>query len=591
MVSCALTTIWLAASLGQAPPAAAPATAAPSPEASWLKVAPAEADVVLRVRGLQGAREDLAKMAKAMSPTFAPQAQAMLDQGSAMFAAQFGKNASTLPFMVLVRLPKDGENGPPPYAVIVGAKDYAAVQKQVVGPAGNAKPKPQPGGYDAVSGPNNEPIYTFKGANFVAYGTSNDLLGAIAKPKTVLDTKLAPEVRARFLAGDLGVYVNLAAVQARYGEQIQDFRKTQMAKLDEVAAKEGPQAQAADQGKVVLNRMIDSLKDGDSMAMNIDFAAEGLSVDGFTAVKADSAAAKRLAGSKAGAGETLASMPADAAFYVYSNIDDQALQQLQMFSMASLSGSGKPSPEAEKAAALFREAGLREFTSAASFGKGGVRTIGLMNFADPKKAAEGSLEAMKANKPEGSDLIKDVKFVPDAQKYKGYNLSSVKITFDQEKMSKLAPNANGKGVGNGLLGESMTTWNGTNGKLFLTVAAPDWDAAKEQIDTVLGGTGGLGQVAGYKAIREMLPKQVGSLFLISAQSLLKQGLAQFAALQPDNPAAKADLDLPKSPALFGGAVTPTAKGLMFKFYLPSTVGPVVEKGIMPFLGGGEKVQQ
>jgi len=590
MVSCALTTLWLAASLGQAPAAA---TAAPSPEASWLKVAPAEADVVLRVRSVQGARDDLGKMARAMSPTLAPQAQAMLDQGLAMFSGQFGKNAAALPFMVMIRMPKDGANGPPPYAVIVGAKDYAAVQKQVVGPAGNAKPKPQPGGYDQVSGPNNEPIYTFKGANFVAYGTSSDLVGAIAKPKGSLDAKLAPEVRSRFLAGDLGVYVNLASVQARYGEQIQDFRKTQMAKLDEAAAKEGPQAQGAEQGKAILNRLIDSLKDGDSMAMNIDFAAEGLTVDGFTAVKADSAAAKKLATSRAGAGENLAVLPGDAAFYIYTNVDPQSFEQLQKLSLAFSSKSGKPSPALQKAMAMQREAGASDSTGAVSFGKDGVRSISLVTFANPKKAAdagESAAAAMADDKAELPDVVKDVKFEAEAQKYKEFRFSSTKITFDKEKLAKLAPDA--KGAGKGVLGESMTTWNGTDGKHFLSVTAPDWDAAKEQIDTVLNKTGGIGQVAGYKAIREMLPKQVGSIFLISAQSLLKQGLAQLALAQPDNAAAKADLDLPKSPELFGGAVTPTARGILFKFVLPSTVGPVVEQGIMPLLGGGgDKVQQ
>lgn len=585
MVSCAMM-LWAAAALGQERYVAAP----PSPEAAWLKVAPAEADVVLRVRSVQAGRDDLGKMVKAMSPTFGDQAQQFLDMGIGTFTTRFGKAAAGLPFLVLGRLPKDGDNGPPPFAVIIGAKDYAAVQKQIVGPGGDAKPKPQPGGFDAVTGPNNTPLYTFKGPNFVAFGSSSELVGAIAKPQAAtLDAKLAGDVRDRFLAGDLGVYVNLANVQARFGDQIEKFRKSQDARLDEAADKKGQQGQGAEQAKVALDRLLDALKDGDAMAFHIDFAPEGLTVEGVTNVKAGSAAAKKLAGLKAGAGEALGSLPEDASFYVYSNVDPAAFEQLQKMSTPFLSKAGKPSPALEKAMQAQRDAGPRDSTGAVSFTKGGLRAISLVTFDDPKKAAEAAGAAADANKADLPDIVKDIKVEPAAQKYKGFTLASTKVTLDPQKLDALSPNSNG--VAKSVLGETISTWSGTDGKRFLSVTAPDWDAAKEQIDTVLGGKGGLGQVSSFKAIRERLPKQVGSIFLVSAQALIRQGLAQYAVAQPDSPAAKVKLDLPKTTAFLGGATTPTAKGVQFKFLLPSDVGPVIEKGILPLINADNKVQQ
>ena len=587
MVSSALT-LWVAVALGQAPATAPSAAAAASPEASWLKVAPAEADVILRVRSVQGARDDLGKMASAMSPSFGPQAQMFLDQGVGMFSQRFGKAAGGLPFLVMVRLPKDGDNGPPPFAVIIGAKDYAAVQKQIAGPGGDAKPKPQAGGYDSVTAADKTTFYTFKGSNFVALGTSAELVGAIAKPKTAtLDRKMTPEIRERFLAGDMGVYVNLANVQARFGAQIEELRKKQDDKFDEAIAKEGPEAQGAGQAKEGLNRLIATLKDGDSLAFNVDFAPEGLTVEGVTTAKADSGSAKKLAAKKAGAGEVLAAFPDDASFYLYANVDPEQFDQIQQMATPFAAKGGKPTPEMQKALDLQREAGIRDASAAVSFTKGGVRAIMLSTYDDPKKAADSLAAVAKVNKANLPDTVKDVEFKADAQKYQNFTLSSTKVTFDQEKIAKKTPNANG--VTKSLLGESMTTWSGTDGKQrLLTVTAPDWDAAKALIDTTLGGKGGIGQAAAFKAIRDKLPKQVGTLFLVSAQSLIKQGMAQYAVADPDSPAAKVKLDLPKAPALFGGAITPTAKGVLFKFLLPSDVGPVIEQGVMPLLPGDPK---
>jgi hypothetical protein len=44
-------------------------------------------------------------------------------------------------------------------------------------------------------------------------------------------------------------------------------------------------------------------------------------------------------------------------------------------------------------------------------------------------------------------------------------------------------------------------------------------------------------------------------------------------------------DMPKEPAMLGGSLSATPAGYRFDFVLPSTVGPVVEKGMVPMIQG------
>jgi hypothetical protein len=78
-----------------------------------------------------------------------------------------------------------------------------------------------------------------------------------------------------------------------------------------------------------------------------------------------------------------------------------------------------------------------------------------------------------------------------------------------------------------------------------------------------------------------MPGRETFLMLISAQGLTRMFAAQFAATL-NKPDLKAPADLPKEPALFGFSLTPTTPaGYEFHLVVPGSVGPVVEKGMIP----------
>ena len=69
--------------------------------------------------------------------------------------------------------------------------------------------------------------------------------------------------------------------------------------------------------------------------------------------------------------------------------------------------------------------------------------------------------------------------------------------------------------------------------------------------------------------------------LVSAQGLVRMFASQFAATL-NKPDLKAPGDLPKEPVLFGVSLTPRPpSGYEFHLVVPSQVGPIFEKGLVP----------
>jgi hypothetical protein len=580
-----LVSLWLAAALGQTPAAAEPA---------WLKSVPAEADVVVRVRGLQTAHDDLAQMLEAMSPNLSALAKPIFEQGLSHVEQAFGKDVSNAPFVAMMRLPKPGAMGSPPYAVLLKSSDYSGIQKQLAGPQGDAKPKPQGGGIDTIKGPDGLPIYTYKGTGLVAFSNDELTIGLIARPKSTLDAALGAGLKSRLLGGDLGIYVNLAAIQKQYGDQIDQLRQQ-----GEAAVANQPQATSPEITKTLKSMYgaaFDAFKDAEGLALNFDFARDGLTLAGEATVKKGTSTAKFLKTPKTAAGEVLASLPSDLTSYLFFNANPATIEKIQSWSMQFMTGPGEsPSPDLKKALDLQREAGVKDMAVASGLGSKGPRGVSIATYADPKKAVEATAamtRAAKTSKSPYAAVIKSVEVKPNDQNYRSFSLTRSQITFDPSKFGELQPNVpNSANMLKAMMGDSVNTWFGTDGKVFLSVVAPDWDKAKTELDAVLTGAGSLGKTSSYRSIRAKLPAQVNGLLLISAQGLVEQIATQLSAVQP-----KADVkpagDLPKEPALIGVAAVNTADGIQFQTVIPSAVGPVVEKGMVPILQGASgKINQ
>ena len=567
MVSC-LASLWLAAALGQAPD-----------QSAWLKSVPADVAVVARVKALETVRGDILKMLEAMSANAVALARPQLEQGLSMMEAQNGKESTKHPFYMLFSLPKDGPM--PGWAVLVESENYEGVLKGV-SKKDDFKSNPKDG-VDSFDGSDGQTWYATKGKGFVAFGPDQAMVKAVAHPKATLDEKIAGDVKKEFLAGDVGVYVNVAALQAQYGDQIEQAKQTFLGVLDNAGGQ--MDAKTLEMTKTLYAGMFDSVKSGDALAFSLDFMPDAFSVSGAVTVKADSKAAKSLATAKSGSAEGLGKLPADGFMYTYMNPSPESFKSMAKLGMSYLGGGGKATAEMEKGQAMLAEAGALELYQAMGAGSGGMTGMAGLAFStpkDPAKAVEGTTLTNAALKgTEG--MFKDVVLTPKVETYKGFALNQMQATYNLEKLAP--PNVPGgvETMKKLMGGDTMNAWYGTDGKTFLTVTGKTLDEAKAKIDAFLSGDNALSKTPPYDSLRRMLPKDVSVAIMVNAQGLVK--FASQTAGAMSGHALPVPADMPKETALFGGALTASTKGYQVKFVVPANVGPVIEKGLVPMLQG------
>jgi hypothetical protein len=572
----------VAAALGQG--------AAAGEGAAWLKAVPADVDLVARVRGAEATRDDLVKMLQATSAQLAAQACPPIEDVYNQFVGRYGKDATKAPLLFLFKLPKPDAIGTPPFAFLIKNDDYAAIQKQLVGPMGNPRPKSNPAGFDELKGSDGLPVYTFKGPGFVAFSNNDALMAQIAKPKASLEDSLSESLRKRLLSGDMGVYVNVATFQERYKDEIDQMRQQVLAGVDNGPAG-AANADMMKSAKQMYASVFDALKDGQSLVLSFDFAPAGLDLSGEVSTKPGSTTSKLLTGPEPGPADELAKLPTGLTNYLFFQGSQSAAEQLLSMGLTAFGPpGGNASAAYKKALELQQQAGVRTIASASNMGPKGMEAAATTVYDDPQKAVEAMTAILQASTAPGSQLksmIKDISIEPKAETYNGLVLNRSKITWDPQKLAQLQPGVpNAGNMLQAMFKEPMTTWYGVDGKAVVSVMAPTWDRAKLMLDSLRGGEANLGSTPSFRAIRSKLPAQTNGILLMSSQGLVSQittSLTNMAGGQAG--AIPPPGDLPKEPVFLGGSFITHPGILEFQTIVPATAGGIFEKGLGPVLNG------
>src|SRR5262249_494040 len=273
-----------------------------------------------------------------------------------------------------------------------------------------------------------------------------------------LDAVLTPALSKAFLGGDVGVYVNAAAMGTRHADQIDQAKQAMMASLDQAGQQMG-NAATMEFAKTFYGGAFDAVKQADALALNLDFAGEGLGLAGIVTVKPGSDLAKSIAASSAGSSADLGRFAPDAAFYAYMNVAADTLHRLQGMSLGMLGAGGKPTPEQERALADLGSLGRVE-TWGAVIMRDGIRGLNIVNASGPKKFIAGTKAMMLALKGgEGPlNVYKDIKVEDDAKTFRGFTFTRIVATFDLDKLAKLSANNPGGAAGMKAMlgGDAMT---------------------------------------------------------------------------------------------------------------------------------------
>jgi hypothetical protein len=579
--------LWVAVALGQTPSA--------GESAAWLKVVPADIDLVARARGVQAVRDDLVKMVENASPQLAAQVCPTIQDWFDQIRGRYGDAATKAPLFFLFKLPKPEAVESPPYAFLLKSDDYVAVQRQLAGPRGNAGARKHPGGFDQIQGSDGQPVYTYKGSGFVAFSNSDALMTQIVKPKATLESALSETLRTRLLSGDVGFYANLNSFQDRFKDEIDQIRQQVLAGFDQPQA--GANADMVKRAKETYGQIFDSLKDGQSLATSFDFAPEGLDVAGEATMKPGSPTSKILTGPKTGTGDELGKLPKDLTNFVFFQGSRASTEKLVDFGMGMIApGGDKPSEAFKKALELQHQSGAQTIATASSVGAKGLEGATITVYDDPQKAFDAMTATLKAATAPGSQLkamIKDFALDAKAETYKGLVLNRAKITWDPQKVAQIQANSpNASSLMQSMVKEPLTVWYGVEGKTLVTVIAGTWDRAKGLLDAMQGGSSGVGSTASFRAIRPKLPAQVNGLVFLSSQGLVGQLTTMLNAMAGGEAAVPLPADLPKDPVLVGGSFITKPGTIEFQGTVPAAAGGIFEKGLGPVLNGLDaKVKQ
>ena len=502
---------------------AAPAAAEKTP-LNWV---PATAPLVAHLNSLDTLRDHVGAFLKNAVPD---RADMLLEQyDSLMKNGVQGRKLRGLSkdgplFFVLTDL----SGGPDSIALVAAVSDYAAFRDNILTAAEKGSLKSADGYESTQLGPLT--VYFVDKKDYVVVTPGKDLAATYAKRGSGaegaagLDGKMSKAQAARFLASDVGYYIDMEAVNDKFGEQIKAARKAVDEQLDKAAQTVGKEQKGQiEMAKKMVEPVFQAVEDAKAGLVTLDVRADGVALHLDGEARSGTSTADLLKGFSTSSFPDLGKLPAGEVFYAGMKLDPALLK-----AMTSLMSGLSDSPNGKAAAEAFEEvakAGPTESISAVTYPVAGLNVT---KCNDPEKEVAASIKMLQSM---GAGGLGNVAFKEkpevkeNAEKYNKISFTSVHMAFDFDKMLAGAgtgptlPEASRKQLVEGLkklVGEEVNSWIGADGKSVVQVTAKDWESAQKTLDQYYKGTGGVGDDKGFASARKQLPEQSTFIVLIDA---------------------------------------------------------------------------
>jgi hypothetical protein len=579
-------TALIAGVTGRAAPA--PVTPGESP----LAVVPAHAPIVVHLRGVNRTKDRIATLVKNALPDIGPFAAAQLDQALAN-ALEGRKLQGVDPagpvFAAFLEMPK-GESELS-LALIVRVTKYADFRDGLLTDDERKSLKPDNAGYERAEIMGREYFFVDRGA-YAVLTPNKDAAAQLTKKQPGLDGKLSAEIGRKFLDADLSAYVNLAAVNKEFGDQIRGARQFMELAIEAMPAG-GTDKQSVEMAKTMFGSAFQVIDDGRAFVIAFDFRPEGLALHLQAQVGPETKTNKFLKDQKPATLDALGTLPGGMTSYTASTLGEAMMKALAPFMYgAAANDEGRKAMDA--AVDQFLASGQRLTMSATNVPPSGINVA---TCADPAKAAEAQLKMFRALGEGATFQNAAIKGKPEikenAESYKGFKFHYSRIVFDLDKLAEAIPGGGDdvKKAMKKLLGEDLKSWFGTDGKQYVTLIAKDWTSARAVLDNYLNGSPSLGSEPAYTATRKQLPSEATVLMLADAgkfaQAMTDYMLAIFKAIPgiPFNLPAEVK-PVATNTSYMGFAITFRPEHGGFELFLPAKAVQEIRKVITPLLGGG-----
>lgn len=433
------------------------------------------------------------------------------------------------------------------------------------------------------------PFYLAELKDYVAVSADRESAAAYAKGTvTGLGRKASKEISQAFHAGDVSLFVNVSAVQAKFGDQLKRYKALAetLLKGDSV---QGVSKGQMEQIKGLLDAAFQLAEDGSAAVLSVEFRPDGVRLKGLAQFGEKTATATALTKYKLSQFDQLGTLPPGQAVYTASNLN------LGGSAVAGLMAGGFTADD-DDAAAKETIAGLLKDLRTADYGlaltAGNMLEVGGLEATVSKDAGRvvaGRLKVLRALTAGGSFSNVPLNGKPEikanAETVGGFALHAVTVRYDLDKATAELPaevrDTTKVSMKRGLGGDAVRYWFGTDGKTVLQVTGTDWANAKALVEGYLAGGPGVGKDEAYQFTRKQLPAAASMLAVLDAgragHSLM--GLVRDASA-PGVPAAKAP---DGKPAYIGAAVVLTAGHGSFELFVPAAAVAQIRKLIEPLL--------
>ncbi len=571
----------------------APVPAGGDPNAALAKV-PAQAPIVLHLRGVERTKERMAAFLKAAVPDFGPIAVAQIDQ---LIKDGFeGRKLTGLDkdgpiFLAVLEMPPFAGGSEPRMAVIAGVTSYTAFRDGLLTEDERKEIKKEDG-YERAD-LNGRETYFVDQQGFAAVTTSKDAAVLLAKKPAGLDGKLSADLAKAFLANDVSLYVNLAAVNKEYGDQIKSFRDTMEGLM---LAAGGADKTSLEYIKIFYGAMFQAIEDGRAFLAALDFRPEGMSLKLQFQVGADTKTNQSLRRQRPAPLAAIGALPEGLMTYTATRMSGDLLKTMAPLIYGTMGGEGESKAKVEKAVKGLIAAEITGSFSGSDMPPAGVQ---VQTCDDPAKAVAATLAIFRAMDEGGTFQNAHIKGKPEikenAVEHHGFKLNSIHLIWDLDKFADAVPGGGeaAKTAIKKLLGEDMRLWFGTDGKRLVTITAKNWDAAAKLFDEYLAGTATLEKEPAYAATRKQLPAETSILMLADAGRFIQAMGDYMLGLVKAMPAGALPFNLPDGikpvktkVSYLGFAITLRPEIAGFDMFIPVTGVQEIRKVIAPLIMGG-----
>jgi hypothetical protein len=567
---------------------ALPAAAADSP----LALVPADAALVVHVRGLERTRDRLLTLVKNAVPDLAQKVEDKVND--ALKSALLGRELKGMPAdgPVLLVLAEASLHPEEVAAVLVRVSDYEQFLGGLLKEDERKALKKDPAGYETTE-VEDKPVYLVRRDGYAVLTLSKDVAGRLTGKvaKSLADTA-DPALAKKLLEADVGVYVNMAVVNQQLAEPIKLFREQIEKSFEQGAAGDAKNA-GLDVDRRIADTLFQAAADSQTVLATWEINPEGVAGHAEVTVPANSKTNNLLKPARSAAlTERLARLPAGELAYVAAQVDLPVFKDVMVRNHGLL--ANPKSPEAREfkdgARAL---ADAQPWQAVGSYHMTPMRSVTVTDYKLPDKAAAALLEIYRAYK--GSilgDAVKEPQVRANAEKYRGFKFHSAGIAWDFDKMRAKwgeLPEPVKESMTAGVkkfLGEGMNVWFGSDGKVFVQITAKDWETARKLFDGYLDGKDNVGGTAAFAQARKNLPAEATAVIVLDGPRYV-EWFFQFArAIVPVETPNAPEFKAPAGKySYFGVSATLRSERGHFDLWLPGSAGRDFHEMFEPLLKG------